>query len=130
MTWLLPFIGLAGGIVLGIFSDIVIPAIYAQYLSIVLLAAMDSIVGGYLGILERKFDSLVLISGFFCNALLAVGLAYLGQSLVVDLYIAVVFVFIFRILTNFGVIRRLLIQKRRNKKKHHRLHKGGGGNEE
>ncbi|MEE0776074.1 MAG: small basic family protein [Bacillota bacterium] len=130
MTWLLPFIGLAGGIVLGIFSDIVIPAIYAQYLSIVLLAAMDSIVGGYLGILERKFDSLVLISGFFCNALLAVGLAYLGQRLDVDLYIAVVFVFIFRILTNFGVIRRLLIQKRRNKKKHHRLHKGGGGNEE
>ncbi len=126
MIWLLPLFGLIIGVVLGIYANIIIPLAFAQYLSVLLLSALDSLLGGYLGMLEKKFDSLILLSGFIFNTLLGAAFIYLGDHLGVELFIAVVFVFIFRIFTNFGIMRRLLIQKRRYKKRRQTNAKGGG----
>ncbi|MGB9885546.1 MAG: small basic family protein [Moorellales bacterium] len=113
----LPAIGLAIGLLIGFCFPVTIPLAYAKYLSVGVLAAMDSIFGGLRAGLEENFDSTVFITGFFGNALLAGVLAYLGDQLGVDLYLAAVFAFGVRIFQNLAIIRRHLM--RRWRQRHH-----------
>ncbi len=109
--WLIPIIGLIIGILIGIKIPIVLTAAYSQYLSIAILAALDSIFGGIRAGIEHNFDTKIFLTGFFSNILLASGLAYLGDLLGVELYTAAVFVFGVRLFQNLAIIRRLLIKK-------------------
>jgi small basic protein len=113
----LPILGLLLGIGIGSTLAIPIPGVFAKYLSVAVLAALDSVFGGLKSILEDKFDGAVLLTGFFTNALLAALLAFLGDRLGVDLYMAAVFVFGVRIFQNLATIRREMLanwmQKRR-----------------
>ena len=110
MIWLCSLIGLALGIGLGLYFNITISIVYAQYLTIALIAAVDAIFGGYVGVLKKEFDTYILLSGFLCNTLLGVAFTYIGIRLGVDIYLAVVVVFAYRIFANFGTLRRLLME--------------------
>ena len=93
---------------------LMIPAIdysYSKYLAIAILACLDSVFGGIAALMEDRFNMGVFVSGFIGNALLAVGLTYLGEKLGLDLYLAAVFVFGNRIFLNFAIIRRYLLNK-------------------
>jgi small basic protein len=105
----LPLLGLIIGIVIGTALNVHIPTVYAKYLSVAVLAALDSVFGGVRSVIEDKFDGWVLLSGFFFNALLAALLAYLGDKLGVDLYMAAVFAFGVRLFQNLAIIRREIL---------------------
>ena len=107
----LPLLGLILGVSLGLLSDIQIPQIYSNYLSIAVLAALDTLFGGIRAHLQQIYDDKVFISGFFFNIVLAAGLAFLGVHLGVDLYLAAVFAFGVRLFQNIAVIRRILLTK-------------------
>lgn len=107
----LPLLGLILGIALGILTDIQIPAVYEDYLSIAVLAALDTMFGGIRAQLQQVYDDKVFISGFFFNILLAAGLAFLGVHIGVDLYLAAIFAFGVRLFQNIAVIRRILLTK-------------------
>lgn len=107
----LPLLGLILGITLGILSDIQIPSVYENYLSIAVLAALDTMFGGIRAQLQQVYDDKVFISGFFFNIALAAGLAFLGVHIGVDLYLAAIFAFGVRLFQNIAVIRRILITK-------------------
>lgn len=107
----LPVVGLIVGIALGFLTEIRIPAEYANYLSIAILAAFDTLFGGIRAYLQNIYDEKVFVSGFFFNILLAASLAFLGVHLGVDLYLAAVFAFGVRLFQNIAVIRRLLLTK-------------------
>ena len=74
----LPLLGLILGVALGILTDIQIPTVYENYLSIAVLAALDTMFGGIRAHLQQVYDDKVFISGFFFNIALAAGLAFLG----------------------------------------------------
>lgn len=112
----LPLLGILVGILLGSIFTFAVPVVYAKYLSVAVLAALDSLLGGWRAVLEDKFDSPILITGFFTNILLAAGLAYLGDLLGLDLYLAAVVAFGLRIFSNLGAIRRHFIFQQRRKK--------------
>ncbi|MDD3271967.1 MAG: small basic family protein, partial [Syntrophomonadaceae bacterium] len=63
------------------------------------------------GYMEDGFDTTIFVSGFIVNALLAAGLAYIGDKLGVELYLAAVIVFGVRIFQNLAIIRRYLVKK-------------------
>ncbi|MCM3742755.1 small basic family protein [Sporosarcina luteola] len=107
----LPLLGLLLGISLGLLTDLQIPQIYSNYLSIAVLAALDTLFGGIRAHLQQIYDDKVFISGFFFNIVLAAGLAFLGVHLGVDLYLAAVFAFGVRLFQNIAVIRRILLTK-------------------
>jgi small basic protein len=107
----LPAVGLLAGIILGLLTEFRIPEEYANYLSIAILAAFDTLFGGIRAHLQSIYDEKVFVSGFFFNILLAAGLAFLGVHLGVDLYLAAVFAFGVRLFQNLAVIRRLLLTK-------------------
>jgi small basic protein len=105
------FFGLAAGITLGFVFNFTYPTEYAFYITMGLLAALDSLLGAAKSHLERKYSNLVFISGFMINALLAGALTYLGDQLGVPLYYAAILVFGGRLFNNFAVIRHILIDR-------------------
>ena len=107
----LPLLGLILGISLGLLTDIQIPSVYENYLSIAVLAALDTLFGGIRAQLQNVYDDKVFVSGFFFNIVLAAGLAFLGVHLGVDLYLAAIFAFGVRLFQNIAVIRRILLTK-------------------
>lgn len=107
----LPILGLLVGIMLGLLTDFRIPEEYSNYLSIAVLAALDTLFGGIRAHLQNLYDEKVFVSGFFFNILLAASLSFLGVQLGVDLYLAAVFAFGVRLFQNIAVIRRLLLTK-------------------
>ncbi|MDN5276365.1 MAG: hypothetical protein PWR01_330 [Clostridiales bacterium] len=112
---LLPIIGILVGIILGLTLPIHIPMAYSSYMSIAVLAALDSVFGGIRASLEQKFEPDAFISGFFGNAFLAAGLAYIGDRLDVPIYLAAIFAFGTRLFQNFAMIRRHLLNRWRER---------------
>ena len=112
---MIAFIGLLIGIIIGLKWNFIIPTTFSPYMSVAILACLDSVFGAIRASLSKKFQADIFISGFFGNAALAAGLAYLGDKLGIPIYIAAVIVFGGRIFDNFAIIRRLLIEKARNK---------------
>lgn len=108
----LPILFLLIGLSLGLLTDIRIPDAYTDYLSIAVLAAFDTLLGGIRAQLERTFNETVFMTGFFFNVSLAAFLAFLGVQLGVDLYLAAVFAFGVRLFQNLAIIRRQVIDQK------------------
>ncbi|SDY75818.1 Small basic protein [Evansella caseinilytica] len=116
----LPIVGLLIGILLGLSTEFRVPDEYSNYLSIAVLAALDTLFGGIRAHLDKAFDEKVFLTGFFANILLAACLAFLGVHLGVDLYLAAVFAFGVRLFNNIALIRRTVIDRwiQKRKEKH------------
>ena len=113
-------VGLFIGIILGFVFDVNIQEGFSSYMSIAILACLDSVFGAIRANLSKNFRADIFVSGFFGNALLAASLTYLGDKLGIPIYIAAVIVFGGRIFENFAIIRRLIIENWRSKKEQHK----------
>jgi small basic protein len=94
------------GVLLGLALKLSLPIELARYTAVGILAALDSLLGALRAELEGHFDTRIFLSGFYTNALLAAGLAFLGDRLGIDLYLVALFAFGWRIFQNVAVIRR------------------------
>ena len=117
MVTLLPLLGLMVGVVLGLIFPFTFPVAYARYMAVAIMASLDSVFGGLRANMEDHFNPTIFISGFFCNALLAAALTYLGDRLGLEIYYAAVFAFGVRIFQNLAVMRRHLLENWRSGKK-------------
>lgn len=109
---ILAIIGIIIGVAIGFFLPITYNPTYSLYISVAILACLDSVFGGVRANLEKKFNPEIFISGFFGNAILAAFLAYIGDRLGVPLYYAAIFAFGGRLFQNFAIIRRHLFSKK------------------
>jgi small basic protein len=107
----LPLLGLAVGFALIYMLNVTVPAGFASYLSLATLAGMDAVIGGLRAGLEEKFQTDIFLSGFLVNTLLAVLLAYMGEQVGVDLFLAAVVAIGGRIFLNLSLIRRYWLTK-------------------
>ena len=103
---LLLIVGLLSGVLMGIFLPIYVGPAISPYVAIAIIAGLDSVLGGLAANLKGSFKLNIFISGFFTNAILAAGLAYLGKVLGIDLFIVAVIVFGTRMFQNLASIRR------------------------
>lgn len=106
---LVPFLGGLVGFLIVYASQYTIPPYLAPYFSLAALAGLDSICGGIRAGLEGKFHDDIFLSGFLLNSLLAGFLAYMGDRIGVDLYLAAVLVLGWRVFTNLSLIRRYFL---------------------
>lgn len=104
-------LGILLGVVVGKYLPITYSVSYSTYMSVAILACLDSVFGGVRAMFEKKFDVKIFMSGFFGNAILAALLAYLGDRLGLPLYYAAIFAFGSRLFQNFAIIRRHMIKK-------------------
>lgn len=110
MIYISIIIGCIVGALIGMNAP-VIPYTYSIYLSIAIIAALDTVFGGISSVIKKNFDLKIFLSGFFGNAILSMLLTYLGEKLNVDIYLAAIFVFVWRMFNNLGIIRRYYIEK-------------------
>lgn len=112
----LPLIGILVGVIIGLLSPVSYSSTYSLYISVAILACLDSVFGGIKANLQNNFDSGIFISGFFGNAVLAAALAYIGDKLGVPLYYASIFTFGTRMFENLASIRRIAILKMKTRR--------------
>jgi small basic protein len=110
MIYISIIIGCIIGALIGINSP-VISYTYSSYLSIAIVAALDTVFGGIASVVKKNFDLKIFLSGFFGNSILSIALTYLGNKLNVDIYLAAIVVFVGRMFTNLAIIRRYYIDK-------------------
>lgn len=108
-------VGILVGAVIGFALPFTYNTSYSLYVSVAILACLDSVFGGIRANLEKKFNVIIFISGFFGNAIIAAFLAYLGDRLGVPLYYAAIFTFGGRLFENFAKIRRNLFSRKESK---------------
>lgn len=99
------------GVLLALLLPGYIPPTYTPYVAIAILAGLDSVFGGASAVINNQFQLKVFLSGFIGNVVLAALLTYIGNLLDVDIYLAFVIVFGTRILQNFTIIRRYLLNR-------------------
>jgi small basic protein len=102
----IPLLGAVAGFLAVYFSSYTLPPIWAPYVSLATLAGLDSICGGVRAGLEGKFHDDIFLSGFVMNCLLAGFLAYLGDRIGVDLFLAALVLLGPRVFLNLSLIRR------------------------
>jgi small basic protein len=104
-------VGLLCGVIMGMWLPYQVPVSLSRYVSVGILAGLDSVIGGTRAGLENRFDSLVFTSGFVVNTILAVLVTWVGAMLGADLYLAAVVTFGLRIFANLGAVRRHLLKR-------------------
>ena len=103
---------IALGIVLGIWMPYNLTPEIAPYVAIAIVAALDSVFGGIAAYMKKNFNITVFFTGFFSNALLAVGFVYMGNIIGIDIMLAaVVVVFALRMFKNLATIRYAILEK-------------------
>jgi small basic protein len=107
----LPAFGLILGIILGIVFSLSVPVEYARYTAMIILAALDSVLGAARAELQGEYNNRVFVSGLVVNSLLAGLLTFVGDRLGVELYLAAIVAFGVRLFTNLAVIRRYLLDR-------------------
>jgi small basic protein len=112
MNVLLPLIALVVGFLAVYRYAPAMPPGWGDFVAIAILAGFDALVGGVRAWLEQRFEEGVFVSGFFANMVVATLLAYFGDKLGVDLYLAVVVALGIRIFNNIGRIRGLIMTRR------------------
>ena len=108
------YISIILGCIIGALIGINAPVIsytYSSYLSIAIIAALDTVFGGIASVVKGNFDLKIFLSGFFGNSILSIAITYLGNKLNVDIYLAAIVVFVGRMFTNLAIIRRYYLEK-------------------
>lgn len=105
-------LGLAVGIVAGLFLEPSVPVALQPYLPIAVVAALDALFGALRARLEGIFDDRVFVTSFVFNVLIAAFIVFLGDQLGVgsQLTTAVVVVLGIRIFSNAAAIRRQIFK--------------------
>lgn len=107
----LSLLALLVGLALGFITKASVPAHLAPYTAVALLAAFDSLLGGIRAVLESSFDDMIFVTGLLSNALLAALLAFVGDRIGVNLYLAALVAFGVRIFQNLAILRRILLTR-------------------
>lgn len=102
------FLGVA---IASLVLNVPLPEEWVAYVSLAALAGLDTAFGGWRAALEGRFHPDVFVSGFIVNALLAAMLAYLGDRIGVDLFLAAVVTLGGRMFLNLSLIRRYYLNQ-------------------
>ncbi len=108
---MIPILGVIIGVVIGVLVPYSIPSEYAIYVAVGILAALDAVFGGTVASMRGVFELRLFVSGIIGNIIISILLSFIGEQLGIPLYYAALFAFGNRLFSNFGVLRRLIIDK-------------------
>ncbi|MGI8949466.1 MAG: small basic family protein [Ornithinimicrobium sp.] len=108
---MIPVLGLAVGVLLGLLLQPQVPLWLEPYLPIAVIAALDAVFGGVRASLEGIFNDRIFVISILSNVLVAGLIVFLGNQLGVgaQLSTGVVVVLGLRIFSNVAAIRRHLL---------------------
>ena len=108
---LLPLVALVVGVAVALALNLSLGGLGGQYLAVACLAGLDTVLGGVRAGLDGKFQNIVFVTGFVVNILVAFFLAWLGDQIYINMFLAVALALGTRIFNNLSFIRRLLLTR-------------------
>lgn len=106
---LFPIVAIVVGAALALAMRFTLGGWGGQYLAVACLAGLDSVLGGIRAGLDNRFQNDVFLTGFVGNVLVAAFLAWFGDQIYINLFLAVALVLGQRSFVNLSFIRRLLL---------------------
>lgn len=106
---LVPIFALVIGVLIGLRFIHPATGVSGQYLAVACLAGLDTVCGGIKSGMEGKFRTEIFLSGFVANVVIAFTLAWLGDQIFLNLFLAVAMILGGRIFLNLSLIRRFLL---------------------
>ena len=103
-----PLIGLVAGIFLGYVVQI--PA-DEKICAVIMLAAVDSICGGFTAKINLSFSDRIFICGFIVNLAFGFILILVGNFFEMDLYYIALLIFGLRIFKNISVMKKFALKR-------------------
>lgn len=117
MKKLLPLLGIAVGIAIGLYVPITISKEYLSYFAAIIFVFIDAALGGIGAAAEKTFDTKKFVIGLAINLIASAFFLYIGKLFGIDVYLVIIIVFGLRIFTNISKIRRLLLNSNKNSDK-------------
>ena len=100
------------GLIAGIFLGYILQIPHNDKIcAVVMLAALDSICGGFTAKLNSQFQDKILIGGFFTNLVFGIIFILLGNFFETDLYYIALLIFGLRIFKNISTLKGFFLQK-------------------
>lgn len=118
---LLPLFAIVVGAALALGLQFSMGGVGGQYLAVACLAGLDSVLGGIRAGLENKFQNDVFVTGFIGNILIAFFLAWFGDQIYINLFLAVALALGTRSFNNLSFIRRLLLLRWEDSRRRRRV---------
>jgi small basic protein len=103
---MLAIVGLIIGAVIAYFWQPHVPQDATRYMAMIVIAAIDSSLGGVRSWMEQTFNDRIFLISFLINAAVAAALVWVGDHLAADVSTAIIVVFGIRIFQNVAAIRR------------------------
>ena len=103
------------GLIIGGSLQFDIPPEYARYTAVAIIGVLDSLFGAVRASVEKRYDTMVFITGLAFNMAVAVLITFFGDKLNLDLYLAISVAFMIRIFANIGQIKTVTITKLQKK---------------
>lgn len=104
-------VSLAFGLLIGGFLNFEIPPEYARYTAVAIVGILDSLFGAIKASVEKRYETIIFLSGLAFNMTIAVLITFFGDKLNLDLYLAILVAFTIRILSNAGSIKSSALEK-------------------
>lgn len=104
-------VGIILGVIVGLVAPLQLPVEYSQYLAVIVLTLLDSLIGAIRSQAEHRYNLVEFLAGLLFYALFAVFIVYLGEKMHIDLYLGLVVVYVFRIMQNVGILREYYFAK-------------------
>jgi len=104
-------VSLAFGLIIGGFLNVEIPPEFARYTAVAIVGILDSLFGAIRASVEKKYETIIFLSGLAFNMAIAVLITFFGDKLNLDLYLAILVAFTIRILNNAGSIKSTALGK-------------------
>ena len=123
---LIPLLALVVGVLIGLKLAIPVGGDLGIYLPVAVIAGIDSVFGGWRSALEGKFQNSVFVTGFVSNMLIASFLAWVGDRIGVNLFVAASLVLGWRIFNNLSMIRRHALNLWQDARSRNRIDQGSG----
>ncbi len=111
MIMVIPFIAFIVGLFFGPYINHFFPWMVGPYLAVFTITAIDALIGGIRNAFESQFYSELFFTGIAVNIIVAYMLAWLGDQIGLDLFLAIAIILGGRIFRNIGLLRRVLIQR-------------------
>ncbi len=118
---LIPIFALLIGLAIGFLLKASLPPLLSVYLAVGVVAGLDTVLGGVRSSIENKFRTDVFVTGFVANVLISSFLAWFGDKIGANVYLAAILVMGTRIFTNLSLIRRHLLTKWHDARERRRL---------
>ncbi len=107
---MIPLLAIILGLLIGLFATVTLPNVIYSYVALAILCTIDSLIGAVRARIGRHYSTMIFLTGWLGNLLVALVMNAIGDALGVDLALPVTILLGMRIFNNVAKLRRMWLK--------------------